>query len=530
MGTESVTRALLNWVPWVLAGLVALGIIISAFKGAQRGIFRQGIRFVSVVLAVVLCFFLVRWAQGNYPDYQGMTMGEAAEQARLSEQYASLGQEYKDILNCFEPDEAVAIAAIPVTTVAFPILFVVLFVLIGLLFLIAYGIISRVLGLAKMHNTLLTRLLGMALGAIQGIAVAGLLLMPLMGFFGIVHDSVESVKNARQEGEPSPRAVLFYDEYVSPIADNPVLKATGFFGGDYMYKALNKVRVNGEAVDMREQAVTLFAVCEETADLQGADFTTLTEQDKALIVRMTNRLNESPYVLDIFSSMVRGTVRALDGGYIEIAMSEPYNSTFHNSVHIFADSSAENLPADIETLRNIYFLLSDDGVLVAIANGDDKEVTDALTTADDSGEIVMRRIIRELDQNEHTKPLVSELSKLSVSLMAGSFGDGVSEDVVAVYENLKTGLQDVTALRKDDYETDEEYKGAVSDKLDETLKGEGIELEADIIDKMADYVADNYAGAELSDADVDDILISYYDAYKATGELPPIPGLEEAVE
>ena len=114
--------------------------------------------------------------------------------------------------------------------------------------------------------------------------------------------------------------------------------------------------------------------------------------------------------------------------------------------------------------------------------------------------------------------------------MAGSFGDGVSEDVVAVYENLKTGLQDVTALRKDDYETDEEYKGAVSDKLDETLKGEGIELETDIIDKMADYVADNYAGAELSDADVDDILLSYYDAYKATGELPPIPGLEEAVE
>ena len=297
-----------------------------------------------------------------------------------------------------------------------------------------------------------------------------------------------------------------------------------------MYKALNKVRVNGEAVDMREQAVTLFAVCEETADLQGTDFTTLTEQDKALIVRMTNRLNESPYVLDIFSSVMRGTVRALDGGYIEISMSEPYNSTFRNSVHIFADSSAENLSEDIETLRNIYFLLSDDGVLVAIANGDDKEVTDALTTADDSGEIVMRRIIRELDQNEHTRPLVSELSKLSVSLMAGSFGDGVSDDVVATYENLKTGLQDVTALRKDDYETDEEYKGAVSDKLNETLKGEGIELEADIIDKMADYVADNYAGAELSDADVDDILISYYDAYKATGELPPIPGLEEAVE
>lgn len=526
MGTESVMQVAQSWLPWAFVGLVALLAIIGAIKGARRGICRQVIRSLTVVLAVVICFFLVHWAQGQYPEYSGMTMGEAAEQARLSEQYASLGQEYIDLINCFEPEEAVALAAVPVTTVAFPILFVVAFVLISALLLIVHAIVSGILGFSKRRNNFFTRLLGMALGALQGAAVAGLLLMPLAGLLGIAHDSVEEVRAARQEEEPASQAVEYYDEYIAPVADCPVLTAVNRFGGDLLFRELNKVRVNGQDVDMREQTVTLVAVFGEAMDLQGANFSELTAQNKATIVRMTDRLTDSPYMMGIFAGVMRGTVNALEGGYLTVTMNEPYNSTFHNCVHVFADSSAENLPADIETLRNIYFLLSDDGVLVAIAEGDDTGITDALTGEDESGELVIRRVIRELDKNGHTKPLVTELSKLSVALMAGSFGDGLSEDVVATYENLKTGLQDVAALQKEDYENEEEYKAAVSVKLDETLKEEGIELETEIVDQMADYVAENYSGAELSDADVDDILLSYYEAYKTTGELPPLPEME----
>ena len=70
------------------------------------------------------------------------------------------------------------------------------------------------------------------------------------------------------------------------------------------------------------------------------------------------------------------------------------------------------------------------------------------------------------------------------------------------------------SIDKESYETEEEYVAEISNALDATLKSNQIELEKEIVDTMAQYVADNFSDMEvLTDEEVCDVIIYYYDAY-----------------
>ena len=102
---------------------------------------------------------------------------------------------------------------------------------------------------------------------------------------------------------------------------------------------------------------------------------------------------------------------------------------------------------------------------------------------------------------------------------------GISENAQATYDNIKASInKDILSIKKEDYATDEEYVTEVSCALDNTLKENNITLEKEIVDSMAQYVTDNYSDIdEITDEQVNDIILSYYDAYLdylETGEIP----------
>jgi hypothetical protein len=116
---------------------------------------------------------------------------------------------------------------------------------------------------------------------------------------------------------------------------------------------------------------------------------------------------------------------------------------------------------------------------------------------------------------------------------------GMGEDMHQLYEDVRGGLFNTLAISKEE-KTEEEYKTEVSTSLDTLLKDNGIELEAEIVDGMADYIYENYdelnmagleEGSEISEQKMNDVIFSYFDAYMEymnTGELPEdmpeIPG------
>ena len=154
-------------------------------------------------------------------------------------------------------------------------------------------------------------------------------------------------------------------------------------------------------------------------------------------------------------------------------------------------------------------------------SGDTALLTDIFTKKDENGDTLITRLTAKLNSNERTAPLVSTFTEISIQVMADSFGGVIDAET---YDNVKDGIKDIISIDKESYDTHEEYVGAISDSLNDTLTQNGIEVEKDIIDEMAGYVADNYSEVEdLTDAEINDIILSYYNAYLQSGELPTVP-------
>ena len=96
-----------------------------------------------------------------------------------------------------------------------------------------------------------------------------------------------------------------------------------------------------------------------------------------------------------------------------------------------------------------------------------------------------------------------------------SFSDAQTKPV---YNEVKTGLGEKTlAIKKTDYESEEEYVEAVSESIEEVLTSSGIELEPEVYQSMAEYVSENFEGGEMpSDDEINRLLLSYYAAYAPT--------------
>ena len=80
------------------------------------------------------------------------------------------------------------------------------------------------------------------------------------------------------------------------------------------------------------------------------------------------------------------------------------------------------------------------------------------------------------------------------------------------------------SVKEENYDSEEEYKEALSSVLDSTLKDHGIELEEEIVDGIADYVDENFSEVDtLTDEEFNGILLHYYEAYQEyvnSGEIP----------
>jgi len=211
-----------------------------------------------------------------------------------------------------------------------------------------------------------------------------------------------------------------------------------------------------------------------------------------------------------------------ENGSFPVTAPDPFNILICESLEIFRTTTPENLSGDLKTLSDIYFVLSDSGVLTAFNDGSDA-ITEAMNATDSEGKTTANKIIEIAKSNERMTPLLTALTKLSITAMQN--GTGIDEKSFETFESIKSGINtSVLTIDKNGYENEEDYVADVSSALDETLKTNGIELEKEIVDGIADYVADNYSETkEITDEEACDIILNYYDAYlkyKETGEVP----------
>lgn len=495
----------------VLLGFIGVLALVGALKGLSRGISRQTVRTLTVIAAAVISFIL---AKSCYTLMSDFFEGKTTEDVLIfltDNGILSAGQDLSLIKNV-DLKIIELLLALPMAVIIMPFVFVICFILTSALLLIVHWILSAIFGFKKRRNNAVTRLLGMALGLIQGVVVAALILMPVVGIGNSVSESVAILKEETSGEQSTADIIELYDTYVKEIVEDPVVTVIGKCGGNLLYRGIATVEIDGKDCDMTKLLPDVTLIVSKGIKIGSADFTNLTPENEQTINELLDVLEGSQYLSEIVAGAVRSVANACSNGAVELPLEPPFDTFVDSAISIFTTTDTTNLHTDLDTISEVLFILSRDGVFSAFDSGSDA-LLDIFTKCDANGDTTIKRIVNTINKNERIKPLVNLITKLSVSVMADQIG--MDENTADAYENIKTGINEkVMKINKADYATEDEYVDALSDSLHETLNENNVQLEKGIVDNMAQFIADNYSDkTEIADDEIDEVILSYYDAY-----------------
>lgn len=504
-------------------GIVMVLAVLGALVGFWRGFMRQTVRTITVVIAVIISYALVPYIYNAINGYI-----EEKTVAGLQTMLIDTGKLPEWIgaswVQSLDPHAAKLFLMIPISLFVMPVIFAVCFVIISSILLMLHRFICALCGFKSRRNSFSTRILGFILGLIQGAVIAGIIMMPIIGVGTMADESMKSVEEYSSDEASTQTFSDLYTAYAKSVGEHPMAKAYWSLGAKSLYSGVATVTLDGTEINMTGLFPDALLMAYDATKFGGIDPKELTPEEKERILTMLNRVEENPIISDIIASAVRSGSFAYRDGSFPVAPPEPFNTLILESLEIFHTSTAENLPADLKTLSDIYFAMSDGGVLSSFNDGSDA-IIEAMNKKDAEGKTTANRIVDMAKSNERITPLVTALTKLSITAMQN--GAGIGEDALASYESIKSGINSsVLSIDKNSYEIREDYVADLSTALDSTLKDNGIEIEKQIVDEMAVYVADNFSEVkEITDEVAIEIIFSYYDAYlkyKETGEIPEI--------
>jgi hypothetical protein len=349
---------------------------------------------------------------------------------------------------------------------------------------------------------------------------------------------VEAIATEMQTEAPEDQSTIaftdFYDANIRPAAEDKIVATVAKFGGRTLYNKLATVKIGDTEYEMvatiKEPATKITA---SAGSLKGWDWKKPTPENEAAIGDIIDAICESEYTAHLAVNVFAYVSHVYEDSNFTEGLEEPLSDVVEAAFDTISMIDRDSLESDLDSLSEAYFILARENVIYAIEFGDTDAITEALTKecTDEAGNstTVVKSLISTLNDNPHTAPLVTTLAKISVSTMAQQMGMG--EDMHQLYEDVRGGLFNTLAISKEE-KTEEEYKTEVSTSLDTLLKDNGIELEAEIVDGMADYIYENYdelnmagleEGSEISEQKMNDVIFSYFDAYMEyvnTGELP----------
>ena len=473
--------------------LIAVIILTAweAWRGFCRGAVRQGVHAAFMILSA----FIAYWATCGFVDSAMAELGsyDVAEILASPEISEAVPAFVITVIEKADPTLLSYVLSAPLSLLIAPIVFLNLFIIVLVLAKIVCTVAIAFLGFLLGERRL--RYVGMAIGALQGFAIAMVMLMPFAGVLGVINDTIEETGYERDE--------IVLDE------ENGIFALARKLGGDAMLESFSSVEIDGKEYVLAGEASNMLKILIIGEDIAEADFTALTDSEKAILDDMLKIVYDSDYLTALLSGALGLGGEVTEELANELEIEDDYRGLVIAMGQVFSAGNADVLETDLEALKSAYYILCDNGALSAISDGSDA-LSEAMAKKDENGNTVVTRVTTILNKNDRTRPIINELTKLSLKLIT-SGDEAVSEEV---YENVKTGVAETLTIDKTEYETPEEYKAAVTESLDATLKENNIELDSEVVADMAEYIDENYDDLkDATDEQINEIILSYHDAY-----------------
>ena len=494
-----------------------LFIIIKMLFGMKRGIKRQAVRTVLTGLSAIISYLVAVFFSNKIIGSLDVNSFDGLI-TRLEGVSPEAGEKIREFLANSNVELAEYILLIPATLILIPLGMVVVFLVLNLIFRIVGFIVTKVMRLGNAENNT-QRLGGALLAVVEAVIWVGVIFLPLLGILNLADQTMNMAINEKDNENSA--IVRVYDEYISPFSKNPSISFVDKRVSRRMYNGISTVTIHGERTNMRREILNVaHLVLIDASKLTNADFTHLTSEEKLAVENITEVFCDSPFMSNLMVGIVQSSASMIDGGIIEIEIGGAYEPLFDDLLVYLRGVSKESLKDDVKTIQEIYFTVSDSGVLSTALEGGD--MMELLQEKRKEGDDTVNIIVDVLQENERTAPLVTSLTEALIVSLSSTVQ--VGDNVTITYEELKNDMNKVLAVDKNDYESTEEYMNELSITLDETLRGHGIEIEKEIVDGIAEYVDKEYSEkGEFTDEEFNDVILHYYDAYLnyvESGELP----------
>lgn len=499
----------------IILALFLFFIIIKMLNGMKRGTWRQIIRTIFTVASAGISYFVATWLSDSII---GATNIQAIEDLvpTIEEYIPGAGDYIYDLLGAFNPTNFETMLLLPAALFIIPVLTTIIFLVIHTILKIVRSILIRLFRIKKAKSNS-QRLGGALFGAAEAIVWVIMFTLPLTALLSLGAQVRESINP--KKGDTNKDVCEFYDEYVQPFAENPAYVFIDSLGSSKIADGIATVTVSGEELNVREEVVTITEIIfNEIPDLEDMDPKALTEENKEAISSLIDKLCESTYVTNLTVSVLHGTSDFLEMDILEFEREGEFKGFVDSIIVFLEDVDEDTLQEDLETLRDVYFVISDSGVLRDL----DKDDADFLTILQDhhkNGDESISKVIDILQANERTKGIVKAVTEALISNLSTSIDLGNGVTVEVSYDSIKDGMNDVLSVKRENYFNDDQYMSDLSDALDNTLKENGIEIEKEVVDAMAEYMDTEYIQTNvikndtLNDEQFTDILLNYYDAY-----------------
>ena len=500
----------LNFSP-LIYGIIGLAALIGLLFGFWRGAARQAVKLGAMLVSVIFAYALSVIAFNKAWDYLSVKSVSELE-ALIAKVGITADKLHLSYFYELDPETSSLLFAVPLAILILPILFVPLFLIANAFMHVFYRLICYVCGFRNDRNTRVTRIWGSLIGIAEALIFIGVIFTPAVGFSELARESVATIEEYAPEESFTHAAKDKYNAYVKSVSENKAIRIYEKLGIGALYKQIATVEIDGEMRKMTDLAPDVTRLVSDTAAFKGTHPRHLTAEDEVRIKRMISTFAENPYLAEILAGAVRGASLSYETNSFPVIAPEPYDTLIISALELFKTSDAANITTDLDTLSDAYFILSECGALSAFDDGPEAMLA-AMTRNDAHGVSAANKVTWVLRSNKRTAPLVTLITKLSITVM--SDGTGVDSTAADTYENVKEKINaNLVTVNKSNYETEEEYTEKISEELGALLSENGIEIEAEITYAMAEYYVENFSDVkEITDEMASDIIFSYYDAY-----------------
>lgn len=482
--------------------IFAVLVLWQVLRGSLRGLYRQIVYVVTSLVSAVVAFFVTNGLADTLLDsISAETIGDFFNKTGMTD-FARFAPYFTSI-EWF--------LVLPIATFAAPAMFAGLFFSINAAMGIVRGIINAIFGIEKTTGEPVKNFIGGVMGAVIGLVIAFIAFLPVTATVNIVGGGVDAIIASDSEGDFE--NMKSFDEEFAVLEDHFAVKIVNSVGGKKMLDGFATVKIDGEDVNLTGETQTLVKIVMQFVSLGSTDYSAVDPQAQVAFRSAVDSMGDSVYLSTMVSGMLSDMGRAAQDEVIPFKANPPFDEVLYSLFSIFATSNKDNVEADLHTILDVYFLLSDGGSLKAYgAEGGEDDMKNSLIAKDESGVTLITKVVEILNANEHTKPLVTTLTKMTMTMMASQLGG--EYDVAEAYDKVKEGFAGVAAIDRESYGTDEEYEAARDNELKSTFTENGIELDDDTVNEIGDYIDANYGDKEeITDEEMNDILLYYYDIY-----------------